>query len=594
MPPAAASLQRREMTGNLALVGRGRRLLTAGPDWIRWLAVFLLLALGIGLRSPWPADEPRFALAAMDMVLNDHWLLPHRGGQIYADKPPVFMWLQAVFFQLGGSMRIAFLLPSLLASMGTLWLVQDLTRRLYGREQAWFAVLLLLTTLQFTMQAKSAQIDATVTGFVMLGIYGLTRYHCIAAERRWLVLAWLAMGVGIITKGVGFLPVFLLPGFILAAWQSRTERETKRDRFVYAAPLLLLLPAVLWLTPLMLSAYGGGNLSIAAYLDEILFHQTVTRYAAGFAHPQPFWYYLVEVIPFLWLPLSLLLIWLIPDWARHLRGWSVLHWGLLGYVLLSLLFFSYSPGKRGVYLLPLLPALAVLAGGSLPALEGRQRPVQLLRALSFLVGVVLMLTAAAAVLGVGKLTDLLERTELPMLPVFLLLLSLGLCWVLAAVLIRSGGAFTAAVVATWLLLSTAGYLLLDPVRSAEQLMREVASHLEPDSELAIIKFREQQLLQADRPVVHWRYYDDVADQMADAVAWLQEGQGRYLLVPEGPLSSCLPADTGQWIGFRHGRDWRLLTVVDLGSDLDCSGDAGRARRLLAPYVAYPTGKKAKG
>ena len=132
--------------GPLVLAGSGWHRLLRGPDWIRWLAIFLFLALGIGLRSPWPADEPRFALAAMDMLLNDHWLLPHRGGEIYADKPPLFMWLQALFFAMTGNMRTAFLLPSLVASMATLWLVHDLTRRLFGREQAWYAVLLLVVT----------------------------------------------------------------------------------------------------------------------------------------------------------------------------------------------------------------------------------------------------------------------------------------------------------------------------------------------------------------------------------------------------------------------------------------------------------------
>ena len=77
---------------------------------------FLFLGLGIGLRSPWPADEPRFALVALEMIQNGDWLFPYRGGELYPDKPPVFVWMQAVFSQLTGSMTIAFLLPSLSAS----------------------------------------------------------------------------------------------------------------------------------------------------------------------------------------------------------------------------------------------------------------------------------------------------------------------------------------------------------------------------------------------------------------------------------------------------------------------------------------------
>ena len=76
------------------------------------LAAFLVLGAGIGLREPTPADEPRFAMMAQDMVETGNWLVPHRGSEIYAEKPPVFMWLQASAYALLGNLRIAFLLPA--------------------------------------------------------------------------------------------------------------------------------------------------------------------------------------------------------------------------------------------------------------------------------------------------------------------------------------------------------------------------------------------------------------------------------------------------------------------------------------------------
>ena len=53
-----------------------------------------LLPAGL-LREPWPADEPRFALMGRDMVETARWWIPHRGPELYAEKPPVFLWLQA-------------------------------------------------------------------------------------------------------------------------------------------------------------------------------------------------------------------------------------------------------------------------------------------------------------------------------------------------------------------------------------------------------------------------------------------------------------------------------------------------------------------
>lgn len=96
-----------------------------------WLLLIALVVLGagLGLRDPWPADEPRFALIAKEMVESGQWLFPMRGGELYPDKPPLFMWGIAIGYVLTGSIKVAFLLPSLLAGLLTILLVWDLGRR---------------------------------------------------------------------------------------------------------------------------------------------------------------------------------------------------------------------------------------------------------------------------------------------------------------------------------------------------------------------------------------------------------------------------------------------------------------------------------
>ena len=75
--------------------------------WIL-LALAVLVASGMGLRDPWPADEPRFAVVARDMVASGDWLFPRVGGDLYQDKPPLFMWLVAAALSVTGSLRLAF------------------------------------------------------------------------------------------------------------------------------------------------------------------------------------------------------------------------------------------------------------------------------------------------------------------------------------------------------------------------------------------------------------------------------------------------------------------------------------------------------
>ena len=207
--------------------------LLEGPrDDRRSLLLLLLLATvlfgaGIGLRDPWPADEPRFALVARQMVESGQWLFPMRGGELYPDKPPVFMWAIALFLKATGSLRVAFLLPSLLAGLGTLALVFDLARRLHDRATAWRTGLLLLLTVQFTLQARTAQIDGLVTFFITLGVYGFLRFLLLGGGWRWYYLGWFAAGLGVITKGVGILALFVL---VPALFTHRTELRSAPPR----------------------------------------------------------------------------------------------------------------------------------------------------------------------------------------------------------------------------------------------------------------------------------------------------------------------------------------------------------------------------
>ena len=137
---------------------------------VAWLAGLglLFMATGLGLRDPWPPDEPRFALVAQDMLRTGDWLIPRVGGDLYADKPPLFFWLIAVATSLTGSLRVGFLLPSLLAGLGTLLLTYDLLRRVRGREVGLAAAFVLLLTFQFVWQARQAQIDAVPVSYTHL------------------------------------------------------------------------------------------------------------------------------------------------------------------------------------------------------------------------------------------------------------------------------------------------------------------------------------------------------------------------------------------------------------------------------------------
>ena len=336
---------------------------------IRWsdllwlaLALVLIIGTGIGIRDPWPADEPRFASLARDMALSGEWLFPRVGGDLYQDKPPLFFWLLALCYTALGSVRWSFLIPAFLGAGGVMFLIYDYGRRTVSREAGLAASLLVVCTLQFVLATRGAQIDPVLCFLTTLSLYALLRHLFLGPSWRWYFLGGFAAGLGIFTKGVGFLPVLVvLPFFLLRGfgWKGLAPVDAGRGGWRWwLAPAAMLLAVSLWFVPMLIAVATSGSPEYVAYRDEILFEQTVNRYAGAWHHVKSWYYFLVEVIPLLWLPWSLLLFWLVPRFKSAFHERDARVWLPLAWVLIVLVFFSASPGKRGVYILPALPALA--------------------------------------------------------------------------------------------------------------------------------------------------------------------------------------------------------------------------------------------
>ncbi|MFZ5786154.1 MAG: ArnT family glycosyltransferase [Acidobacteriota bacterium] len=522
-----------------------------------------VLGAGIGLRDPWPADEPRYALVAKEMVETGEWLFPHRNGELYADKPPVFFWAIAACYLLTGSLRLAFLLPSLIAGLVTLAMVHDLARRLWGRRAALAAGLGLLFTVQFTLQARTAQIDMLLAMFTTLALYGLFRHLVSGPAWGWWATAFAAMGAGVITKGVGVLPVLAL---IPWAW-ARRGRWAGVARFPFPAWKAVLgslaLPAVIaaWAVPMLAAVAASGDPQLAAYRDNILFRQTATRYVAAWHHHRWFGYYLVQVVPWAWLPLSLTLPWLVPAWARRLRRRHGPHLILLGWVALVLVFFSVSPGKRGVYVFPALPALVLAAAPLLPAIV---RAAGVRRAFRWGAVVWSSVALAAAVaapwlarVNPGRLEDL-GVDPAALVPPLAAIGAAGLAGVLAWGRRRPVAVLGGTIALSWLVVGLWVNPLLNAGRYPAPFMAEVARRIGAGAGLGQLGWREQFALAADRPLVTFGYARrDLEAESREGAAWMLSGADRRLLVPSASLAPCFDRSLVDELGPRHGRTWFL-------------------------------------
>lgn len=536
----------------------------------------LMFVSGLGLRDPWPADEPRFALAAKEMVESGQWFFPHRGDELYPDKPPVFMWTQAAFYALTGSIRVAFLLPSLFASLISLFLVWDLARRLWNRRVAMAAGLTLLATIQFTLQAKTAQIDAMLAMWTTLGFYGLARHMLLGPAWRWYYIGFAAAGLGVITKGVGILVALVLIPYWWGrrrGWRHLAPIPPSPLKW-WLGPVVMLAAIALWVVPMIIQTSLSDDPALHAYRDNILLKQTAERYASAEYHYKPFWYYVLGVIPWAWLPVSAALPWLVPAWRRRLRRADARYLLPLGWIVLIVLFFSFSPSKRGVYM---LPAVAPLALAAAPLVPGLLRKLGVQRSL-FAVTLVLGLVVAGA--GLAGLIDhgLAERVarEHHMSPWILLLAmgSAGLLWSLWARPRRGAAAWAGYMFTLWAVFGWWLYPQLNPARSSSYLMKEVGEFIGPRAQLGLVGWREQTLLQADRPAKTFGFLRDASLQEHDAARWLLNGTDRWLLLQDANFKPCFDPHQARPMGHWHSRDWYLVNAEAVTAA--CGGGAAEA------------------
>jgi len=543
----------------------------ARPLWLRdarWelllLLAFalLLLGAGLGLRDPWPSDEPRFALVAHWMVEHGQWLFPHRGHELYPDKPPVFMWLEALAYLVTCSWRAAFLLPSLLAGLGSLALVYDLARRLWNHRSALLTAATLLVTIHFTYQMRNAQIDPLLLGWITLANYGLLRHLLLGPSWRWFAVGCFFAGVGVATKGVGVLALLMLVPYVVArrggwqhlAWPSGGWRWA-------GGVAMFLLPILGWLLPMLLVARADGDPQHAAYVQNILFGQTVHRYATPTGHlHSPF--YFLGIIAVDWLPLSLLLPWALPAWWRRLQRRDARFLLPLGWIVLILLFFSISPGKRDVYILPALPMAALALAPLLPGLLRRHGVRLAVFALTTLLGALLTLGAALALLRHPAWALKIEQSLDPR--IWWLGLAIGAAGLVIAALTRVrraplGWLLFAGVL--WSLYGLWGYPMLNGDRSARDVMVRARAIAGPQDTIGLLAWKEQNLLMAQGPVTEFGFLKPWPQQYAEAVAWLrQDPANRWIFSLDTAMGTCVDRRRATYAGHANRREWWMFRL----------------------------------
>jgi 4-amino-4-deoxy-L-arabinose transferase-like glycosyltransferase len=331
------------------------------------LAALLWFAL-LGYRDLADPDEGRYAEVARAIVESGDWVTMRLNGYEYFAKPPLQFWATAASFRLfGESSGAARLSVAVFGLLGALW-VGFVGRALFGALAGAFAFAVLASSLMYVGRAHILTPNMSVAVFMSFGMGALllaqARRDDVGHVRRWMLFGWAALALAVLSKGLMGLA---LPGaavFLYVLWQR--DWALLRHLHIGAGLLVFLAVCGPW--------FVAVTLANPEFPKIFFLHEHFERYTTAIhRRDQPFWYFVpvlaAGVLPWLGTTVQALARPGFAWWPPKGGGFDAGRF-LWTYAVFIFAFFSLGSSKLPSYLLPMLPAIALLAGRRLAAGQG--------------------------------------------------------------------------------------------------------------------------------------------------------------------------------------------------------------------------------
>lgn len=330
-----------------------------------FLIIIAFYLYGLGMLPLLGPDEPRYAQVAREMLLSGDLITPTLGGYTWFEKPSLLYWMIVASFKVFGvsewSARFGPAVCGLLtiAAVACVGRQIDKTSSQESRNFGFWSVLVATTCLGLIVFSRATSFDVVITmtltwslAFFLLHELALTR-----TNKRLLLLGFYSFaGLSLMAKGlVGIVVPFGVVGFYYLLRRAWPEKPVLLS-LIWGVPLALAVSAI-WYGP-VIAKHGWS------FVDEFFVQHHFARYVSNkYHHPQPFYFYPV-IILMLSLPWTSYLI----DALAGVRSWawrgadslSIVRVFALAWLLAPIVFFSFSGSKLPGYVLPALPAVALL------------------------------------------------------------------------------------------------------------------------------------------------------------------------------------------------------------------------------------------
>ena len=309
-----------------------------------WVLLAVVWFGTLGVRPLYKADESRYAEISREMVASGDWLTPRLNDFKYFEKPPLQYWATAVLFHVFGEHDWVARLWTALLGFAGIGMVLYAGNRLFGAPMGVYAAAVLAGSPLYVLLGQVNTLDMSVSFFLAGAIFAFALGH--------VLLFWAACALAVLSKG---LIGIVLPGAALFVYMLVTREWSliRRVRPVAGAALFLVI------APPWFIAVSAANAEFAHFF---FVQEHFQRFTTEMHHrAQPGWYF----IPVLAAGMA---PWLVPLGHAAVRAFkqrSNVELLLWIWAAIVFLFFSASGSKLPPYILPILPALALLAARSL-------------------------------------------------------------------------------------------------------------------------------------------------------------------------------------------------------------------------------------
>jgi 4-amino-4-deoxy-L-arabinose transferase-like glycosyltransferase len=318
-----------------------------------------LFFYGLGSFGLVGADEPRYAQVAREMLGRGEWITPLLGGRPWLEKPPLYYWQAMLSYSVLGVSDVAARVPSAVDAT-LLVVVVYLFFRKFRRGVEVDAALIAASCAGVIGYARAASMDMPLAAAFAVGMLAWWAWRE-SGNKIYLAAFYASMALGMLAKG----PVAPL---LAAAVTVLFAAATREWRLIVKT---LWIPGMVLFCAVAFPWYVAVQAANPQFFREFILEHNLARFSTNlYHHPEPFWYYL----PVTALALVPWIVFVVAALAGPVRVWwserktkrsdpdLELQFGIFAgcWLIVPVVFFSVSRSKLPGYILPAVPAGAVL------------------------------------------------------------------------------------------------------------------------------------------------------------------------------------------------------------------------------------------